>query len=331
MIQITYPGSGNNSQFVYDGLGRNVSIIETITGSVTSTKQFVWCDKRRCESRDGSGSIQSKYFTCGQTISGSNYFNFRDELGSVREVRDGSGNLQARYDYDPFGRLANTYELIVFDFKFAGYYFHSRSSLNLALKRSYSPNLGRWLNRDPISTEPNRSLFNYADNDPVGRIDVFGLDSIILTTSYIYGPDGYQFVHVGLQVETADGVTYINGYPDESNHLQVIIGSDIPPELPGSKPVPFDVPLNSPDDPKRIIAAAKECKRRLKENPLPYKRLPHVGSGTGYTSNQVPTTLLDSINDPFDVRGVLLKNGMDAPSANEPLPMTYVPAYMPGK
>ena len=29
-------------QFTYDGFGRNVEIVETVSGSVTSTKQFVW-------------------------------------------------------------------------------------------------------------------------------------------------------------------------------------------------------------------------------------------------------------------------------------------------
>jgi YD repeat-containing protein len=40
--KIVYPGSGNTSQFAYDALGRNVSIVETVSGSVTSTKPFVW-------------------------------------------------------------------------------------------------------------------------------------------------------------------------------------------------------------------------------------------------------------------------------------------------
>ena len=51
LIKITYPGSGNNSQFTYDGFGRNVEIVETVSGSVTSTKQMVWAsDKDATES-----------------------------------------------------------------------------------------------------------------------------------------------------------------------------------------------------------------------------------------------------------------------------------------
>jgi hypothetical protein len=34
----------------------------------------------------------------------SSYYS-RDHLGSVREMTDSSGNIQARYDYDPHGRV----------------------------------------------------------------------------------------------------------------------------------------------------------------------------------------------------------------------------------
>ena len=77
MIKITYPGTGNYSAFSYDGLGRNVDIVETTSGSVTSTKQFVWCeDSKRpyqaCEERNISGAVTKQFFANGQTISGAN-------------------------------------------------------------------------------------------------------------------------------------------------------------------------------------------------------------------------------------------------------------------
>lgn len=32
------------------------------------------------------------------------YFYMTDHLGSIREMTDGGGAIQARYDYDPYGR-----------------------------------------------------------------------------------------------------------------------------------------------------------------------------------------------------------------------------------
>ena len=105
-LQITYPGDGNYSAFTYDALDRNVEIQEYSDSSLSSTKQFVWCDRDRCESRDDLGVTLAQYFTNGETISGSKYFYAEDHLGSVRELTDNSGIVQSEQTYDPFGRSA---------------------------------------------------------------------------------------------------------------------------------------------------------------------------------------------------------------------------------
>ena len=97
-------GGANNSQFVYDPFGRCVKIIETRSGSVTSTKQFVWNADRLCEERDASGNVTKQFFALGQTISGTPYYYSRDQIDSVREMTDSSGNVVAAYSYTPDGR-----------------------------------------------------------------------------------------------------------------------------------------------------------------------------------------------------------------------------------
>ena len=103
MIEITYPGSSNFSSFVYDGLGRNVSIVETTGGSVASTKQFVWCGHRRSEARSSIGALVAQFFVLGETVSGTIYLYAKDRLSSVRELTSSAGSVQAEYSYDPFG------------------------------------------------------------------------------------------------------------------------------------------------------------------------------------------------------------------------------------
>ena len=131
MIKITYPGTNNYSTFVYDGLSRNATIVETVGGSVTSTKQFVWCGNDRCEARDGSGNLLAQFFGRGETISSTKYLYTTDHLGSVREMTDNSGNIQAQYTFDPFGRVDKITEVVPSDFGYAGYYVHARSGLDL--------------------------------------------------------------------------------------------------------------------------------------------------------------------------------------------------------
>jgi RHS repeat-associated protein len=174
LIQVTYSGSGNNSQFAYDGLGMLVKIVETTGGSTTSTKQFVWCSEQMCEARDGSGNIVSQYFERGQTISGTSYFYTKDHLGSIREVANSSGAIQAQYSYDPYGQVTLLQGSNLADFQYAGYYLHQRSGLNLTHTRAYSSTYGRFINRDLIGEIGGTNLFNYVNGNPITRTDPAG-------------------------------------------------------------------------------------------------------------------------------------------------------------
>jgi RHS repeat-associated protein len=178
LIQVNYP-TGANSQFTYDGLNRCVKIVET-TGS---TKQFIWDQATICEARDGSGSVLNQYFKYGQTLAGSPYYFALDHLGSIRLLSDGSGNVQAEYDYDPFGRKRKLQGSVDADFQYAGYYYHSATGLSLTWHRAYAPSIGRWLSRDPATAEfgtPNPFL--YAENDPASLTDPTGLDVRVFKT-----------------------------------------------------------------------------------------------------------------------------------------------------
>jgi RHS repeat-associated protein len=175
LIQINYPGTGNYSQFSYDGLDRCVKIVETSGGTITSTKQFIWCVDAMCEARDVSGTLVSQYFAAGQTIAGSNYYySIEDHPGSIREFTDSTGAVRAVYKYDPYGRATKIQGNLDSDFRYAGYYYHSGSGLNLTLRRFYSSSLGRWISRDPIEEVGGVNLYAYVDNCPIDRNDLLG-------------------------------------------------------------------------------------------------------------------------------------------------------------
>ncbi len=184
LLQITYPGSGNNTQFVYDPFGRCVKIVETVASSVTSTKQFRWCGAQRCEERDGSGSLSNgkQFFALGQVnfASGTptNYFYTTDHPGSIREMTktvSGTTTIEAQYGYDPYGIATKLQGSQDADFQYAGYYMHAPSGLNLTRTRQYSANLGRWISRDPIGENGGLNLYGYVGNSPVMNTDPSGL------------------------------------------------------------------------------------------------------------------------------------------------------------
>ena len=90
--------------------------------------------------------------------------------------------MQARYDYDPYGRRTKITGTLDASFGFTGHYVHAPSNLHLALYRAYDPALGRWLNRDPVGEHEMPNLYQYAENDSVNAMDPDGL-----VTFFIHG------------------------------------------------------------------------------------------------------------------------------------------------
>jgi RHS repeat-associated protein len=145
-------------------------------GTVTSTKLYLWIGNTIADERNSSNAVQKRFYPQGEQQSGTAYFYTRDHLGSTRELVDSSGNIQARYDYDPYGRVTLVQGTNIADFQFAGMYIHQPSGLYLTKYRAYDPNAGRWLSRDPIGERVGLNLYGYCNKDPINNIDPLGLD-----------------------------------------------------------------------------------------------------------------------------------------------------------
>ncbi len=188
---VAYNRAPYRSEFTYDGYGRRVKIVEKDNGTVTSTKQFVWCGKTLCQERDVNNNVTKRFFADGEQDNGVRYFT-KDHLGSIREMTGEGGAILARYDYDPYGRRTKVSGTFEADFGFTGYYVHQPSGLQLALYRAYDADVGRWLSRDPIQEGGGINLYGYVRENPLNKIDLMEIFYGLLIQNWPAYPIAWQ-------------------------------------------------------------------------------------------------------------------------------------------
>ncbi len=109
--------------------------------------------------------------------SGKHYTYVTNHLGVPEEVRDEKGKLVWQAEIEPFGLAKVT---VGEDFhqplRFPGHYYDAETGLHYNRNRYYSPELGRYLQSDPVDLEGGHNLYAYAqDGNPLRDVDLFGL------------------------------------------------------------------------------------------------------------------------------------------------------------
>jgi RHS repeat-associated protein len=113
------------------------------------------------------------------------HFYLQDQLGSVRAVADGAGAIAKRIDYDGFGLPREGFQRNALEPGYAGEFYDAAASLYVTRARSWSPQLGRFLQPEPdpaampagggATADLNFNRYAYAANDPVNLVDLSGL------------------------------------------------------------------------------------------------------------------------------------------------------------
>ena len=184
--------------FKYDYLGRRVEK-KVVRGTTTESHlRFVWRGWLLvAELNAASNNDRVKTYTWGPDISGSfggaggnggvlmvedheadeKFFPAYDAQGNVTGLIDTSGNLDAAYEYDPFGKLiryAGT-RTTSMSLSYGTKYLDMETGLIYYGYRYYDPRQGRFINRDPIGEFGGLNLYGFVGNSPVNWVDYLGL------------------------------------------------------------------------------------------------------------------------------------------------------------
>ena len=171
--------------FLYDGWNMIREIqYSTIPSFHSSTNSYTW-------GLDLSGSLQGAGGVGGllavvsplplgerQGEGSTVYLPCYDGNGNVCEYSSTDGTLVAHYEYLPFGETVTQSGAMAdtFAFRFSTKYWENEAKLYYYGYRFYAPNVGRWLNRDPIGEGGGGyALYKFLNNWPIGSTDLLGL------------------------------------------------------------------------------------------------------------------------------------------------------------
>jgi RHS repeat-associated protein len=104
-----------------------------------------------------------------------NYTYTLDANKNVSDLTDVQGNVVAHYEYSPFGTHVATGSYTGNPFRFSSEVFDSETGLIYYNYRYYNPNLGRWINRDPIEEQGGWNLYVMIGNNVNNKMDNCGL------------------------------------------------------------------------------------------------------------------------------------------------------------
>ncbi len=179
--------NGSTAHYRYDPLGRRT---HKIIG--TDTTFYYYDNLRVIEERDNNDFAVATYVygeRLDEVISmhrnGQDYYYHHDGLGSVVAISNASNVLIEAYEYDAYGKPMifdgsnNPLATSAIDnpYLFTGRRWETETGLYFYRTRYYSPDLGRFIHRDPLGFVDGLSKYEYALNNPTNWVDPLGLSS----------------------------------------------------------------------------------------------------------------------------------------------------------
>jgi len=177
--KLTAVSGSKSATFTYDPLGR----LREVVG--TATTEFLYDGSDLIAEYSASGVLLRRYVHSasvdepliwyeGSGTTDRRYFH-ADERGSIVAVTNNSGLALETRAYSPYGEPES------FEgsrFQYTGQIAISEVGLYYYKARFYAPNLGRFLQTDPLGYADGLNLYAYVQGDPINLTDPMGLTAI---------------------------------------------------------------------------------------------------------------------------------------------------------
>ena len=191
----------------YDAMGRRIRKGSLkADGSLGEATEFIWSGSRLLQEVYDNGRYTYIYTDTdsyeplaqihnytneeGETHQDINYFHC-DQIGIPREMTDEDGKLLWFGKYDVWGKLVKETNITGSahqPFRLQNQYFDRETGLHYNFFRYYDPDIGRFVNQDPIGLDGGENLYGFAPNAAVWS-DPLGLEPMDIGK---YIPDEYR-------------------------------------------------------------------------------------------------------------------------------------------
>ena len=156
---VTNNAASNVIQYVYD---EDSHLIGEYSGS-TPIVEYVWMGDKPVAAIYGSGTATKIYYIV------------TDHLNTPRRLVDSSNQaIVWSWDSTAFG-VGTPVASVTFNLRFPGQYYDVGTGHFYNHNRFYNPELGRYMEPDPIGLEGGLNPYVYAGNNPVSNVDPSGL------------------------------------------------------------------------------------------------------------------------------------------------------------
>ena len=179
-------------EYAYDAAGRRIE--KKVDG--TTQVKYVYDGDHIIAEYNNAGTLLRKYvhgpcvdepicmIEASGTYAGTHYYHY-DALGSCVAMTNSAGNVTQLYEYSVYGQVAASDADHPNRFMFTGREFDKDTGLYYYRARYYHPEIGRFLQTDPIGYSDGMNWYAYCGNRPGVLADPSGMASGFSFSRYV--------------------------------------------------------------------------------------------------------------------------------------------------